>query len=135
MAPDPVAESLLDTKQLIANSSAFAALSKDGHVACWGLRTSGGYIPTEIAEQLVDVRQLHAGRNCFIATRKDGAAVVWGDFQLDRDVPSMADEFRDILEVASTGYAIALLRADGRVLLLGSLGAEQEAIELEENHG
>jgi hypothetical protein len=62
--------------------------------------------------------------------------VVWGDFQLDRDVdPSMAEEFRDILEVASTGYAIALLRADGRVLLLGSLGAEQEPIELEENHG
>ena len=125
-------ETVLDTKQLIANNSAFAAL-RDGRVACWGLRTSGGYIPTEIAEQLVDVQSLHAGRDSFIATRKDGTAVVWGEFQLDPMAAELA-EFRDILEVASTGSAMALLRSDGRVLLLGSLESEG-ATELEENYG
>ncbi|MDR0207708.1 MAG: hypothetical protein LBJ33_00950 [Pseudomonas putida] len=105
--------SLDNVAQLSASIGSFAALLRDGNVACWGLPTHGG-TPQTVFGNFV---QLRSTASSFAGLDASGEIIAWGDIGVP--VPERVLQYRDYTELYSGGGAYAAHRASGEIVAWG----------------
>lgn len=107
-----------DIVSICSNSSAFAAIKKNGEVVAWGDPTGGGDFGDA---QLDNVVAICSNKTVFVALKTDGSVVAWGDPDNGGDITEVADKLDGgVIEICCNDYAFAALRNDGSVVTWGS---------------
>ena len=121
-----VANQLKNITEITANSSAFAALRKDGSVVTWGDDFNGGD-SRAVASQLngkIPVTKIFANEGAFAALRNDGSVVTWGHGYMGGNSSAVATQLNGKIDVkqiySNNGGDFVALRADNSVVIWGS---------------
>ncbi len=121
-----VANQLKNITEITANSSAFAALRKDGSVVTWGDDFNGGD-SRAVASQLngkIPVTKIFANEGAFAALRNDGSVVTWGHDYMGGNSSAVATQLNGKIDVkqiySNNGGDFVALRTDGSVVTWGN---------------
>ncbi|CAE7816683.1 unnamed protein product [Symbiodinium sp. CCMP2456] len=122
-----VEHQLQNVRSIVATSSAFAALRKDGTVVTWGNPNLGGD-STAVQHQLREVQSLAASDAAFAALLASGGVVTWGDACDGGDCEKVRDELTGVTKIVGTCCAFAALLENGRVVTWGDHFADTGSI-------
>lgn len=109
---------LTNVKQLFGNDSAFAALKNDGSVVTWGSVNNGGNSSSVASNLTADVISVYSCGSAFAAIKASGSVVVWGTMG-GTIINTTIYTGAITNQIAGTTNALAAIRLDGAVALLG----------------
>ena len=105
-------------EKIYVNLNAFAAVTQDGRVACWGHKGSGGDC-SEVQQQLVDVETIHATCAAFAAVLRNGSVVCWGDARFGGDCSTVQQQLEKVAVIEAAMTCFFATKADGSVVIWG----------------
>jgi hypothetical protein len=118
--------------EIVASSTAFAALLRNGAVVTWGDSWAGGDSSAVAAQLQSQMVHLISTQTAFVAFKFDSGIVVWGNRWYGGDASSVAGQLAaDVVYVAHTSSAFAAIKADGSVVTWGKAknGGDSSAVQ------
>ena len=119
---------------VVATSTAFAAITQDGPVMAWGDRGNGGDIQGKNDLYSKDVDELIASDSAFLALKKDGSLVAWGNASTGGKIPrKFRDQLTGIEHIHASNYGFVAI-TDDQAFSWGSPYIHKKKINLPEDH-
>lgn len=114
--------------RVVPSSVAFAALTVDGHVATWGVKSAGGGVSTTTMPALSGVANIFSNRLAFAALRSDSTLVTWGSTAYGGG--QSLQPASGILTVFASRASFAVLTGAQGVVTIGdeTLGGDSTAV-------
>jgi hypothetical protein len=109
-----------DFVDLVANIGAFAALTQDGDILTWGNPVNGGALNRHLWPESKVIR-LYSNHLAFGALTEAQDFMLWGDFLGGGD----AETIQNVVQVATSRMAFAVLQDTGRIHILGDLAIKK----------
>ena len=119
---------------VVATSTAFAAITQDGPVVTWGDRGNGGDFQGETKLYSNDVDDLIASDSAFLALKNNGRVVAWGNASTGGKIPrKFRDQLTGIEHIHASNYGFVAI-TDDQAFSWGSPYIHKQIIQLPENH-
>ena len=118
-------------KKVFSNDDAFAALTANGNINCWGDPNSGGNTTT-VDSYLHDVVSVLVGPSSFAAIRDDGKVVNWGSADGVGNSATVDHLLQNVTSLVSITDAFAAQTSSGDIVVWGDKRCQADANTLAE---